>query len=178
MTNLVKSSAFGRHQGRTARDRLAEGERMLVDRAHGMTLTQLAEKYQCHPNTVGKRLKSALDARLATTVDAYREQENASLDHLAQRQADALALVERSIADALEAKRFTEALSLLERLERVTNTMLRLQERRARLNGLDRPVQVDMTVTEVTEQDRELAEMIREAQARMADSVTNLLGEP
>lgn len=171
-----RPSRFRNGKGQSERDRLAEGERMLVDRAHGMTLTAIAEKYNVHHNTVGKRLKAALDARIATTVDAYREQQNASLDHLSQRQADALELVERSIGEALRTGRLDQALGLLDRLERVTNMVLRIQERRARLNGLDRPQQMDVTVTEVTEQDRELAEMIREAQARMANTVEDLLG--
>lgn len=162
--------------GKTERDRLAEGERMLVDRAHGMTQSALAEKYGCSPLTVQRRLEQALAARIATTVDAYREQQNASLDHLSQRQADALALVERAILEALTTNQLSTALALLDRLDRVTLTVLRLHERRSKLNGLDKPVEVDITVNEVTEQDRALAEMIREQRARMHGTINDLMG--
>lgn len=167
-----------RTNGKTERDRLAEGERMLVDRAHGMTQSALAEKYGLSVSTVALRLEHALQSRLATTVDAYREQQNASLDHLSQRQADALTLVERAIGDALSRGELGNALSLLDRLERTTVTMVRLMERRAKLNGLDKPVEVDVTVHEVTQQDQELAQMIRESRARVSASVKDHLREP
>ena len=165
-----------RYNGKTERDRLAEGERMLVDRAHGMTQSALAEKYGCSPKVVRDRLEQALGARIATTVDAYREQQNASLDHLSQRQADALELVERAIGDALRRRNLSMALSLLDKLEVITKSVLRLHERRAKLNGLDRPSEVQVTVHEVTQADQELAEMIREAQARVHTTVTEHLG--
>lgn len=151
---------------------------MLVDRAHGMTQSALAEKYGLSVSTVALRLEHALQARLATTVDAYREQQNASLDHLSQRQADALELVERAIGDALRKGSLASALVLLDKLETITKSVLRLHERRAKLNGLDRPSEVQVTVHEVTQQDQELAEMIREAQARVHTTVTEHLGAP
>lgn len=45
---------------------------------------------------------------------------------------------------------------------------LRVAERRARLLGLDSPVQIEMQVHEKTQADLELEEMVREAQARNA----------
>lgn len=47
-------------------------------------------------------------------------------------------------------------------------TALRISERRARLVGMDAPTRVHAEVTEVTQQDLELQEMLREAQAREA----------
>lgn len=44
---------------------------------------------------------------------------------------------------------------------------LRVSDRRSKLLGLDAPIQVEGTFTEVTQEDLELAEMMREAQARV-----------
>jgi transposase len=44
----------------------------------------------------------------------------------------------------------------------------RISQRRSALLGLNAPIQIDATVHEVTEQDLELAEMVREAQAANA----------
>jgi hypothetical protein len=41
--------------------------------------------------------------------------------------------------------------------------LLRVAERRARLNGLDAPVRADITVLQVDQRDLELAELMREA---------------
>ena len=165
-----------RYDGKTEADRLAEGERMLLDRAHGMTQSAIMAKYGYSKVTVVARLQQALNARLATTVDAYREQQNAAIDHLMDRHADALEYANRLIAKALEDGNLAMAERGLDRLDKVTLTLLRLHERRAKLNGLDKPVEVEVTVNEVTEQDRELAEMIREAQARVHSTVQEHLG--
>jgi hypothetical protein len=151
---------------------------MLLDRAHGMQLSALAAKYGVSAKTVAGRLQQALDARLATTVDAYREQQNAAIDHLMDRHAEALEFANRLIGEALRTGNLTMADRGLDRLTVVTGTLLRLHERRARLNGLDRPVEVQVTVNEVTEQDRELAELIREAKAKAHQTVTEHLAAP
>jgi hypothetical protein len=49
--------------------------------------------------------------------------------------------------------------------------LLKISESRRRLLGLDAAVKVDATVTEVTQADLELQELLREAQARAAESV-------
>ena len=45
--------------------------------------------------------------------------------------------------------------------------LVKIRESYRRLFGLDRPVKVDATVHEVTQQDIELQEMLREAKAAM-----------
>jgi len=165
-----------RYAGKTALDRLREGEQMLLDRSHGMTLSTLSEKYGYSPPTITARIKQALLARVASTVDEYRGQQNAAIDHLMDRHADALEYANRLIAKALEDGNLAMAERGLDRLDKVTLTLLRLHERRAKLNGLDKPVEVEVTVNEVTEQDRELAELIREAQARVHSTVQEHLG--
>jgi hypothetical protein len=53
----------------------------------------------------------------------------------------------------------------------------KLQDRRAKYLGLDAPVQVDATVTETTQADLEIADMIREAQAKAAADEAKLSAE-
>lgn len=57
------------------------------------------------------------------------------------------------------------------------STLLRIQERRARLLGLDAPARVDATVHEVTQVDLQVQELIREAKARQAVEVEQMRGE-
>lgn len=53
---------------------------------------------------------------------------------------------------------------------------LKIADRRAKLLGLDAPQRVDATVTETTQQDLELQEMVREAKARTARQEQQLRG--
>lgn len=55
--------------------------------------------------------------------------------------------------------------------------LLRIQERRARLLGLDVPVKAHLTVHQVDPRDLELAEILREAKARQASEEQLLKGE-
>lgn len=58
-------------------------------------------------------------------------------------------------------------LAAIDRLIKVEDARQRNSESRRRLLGLDMPVKVDAQVTETTQQDLELQEMIREARARV-----------
>jgi hypothetical protein len=51
---------------------------------------------------------------------------------------------------------------------------LKIQDRRAKLLGLDAPTKVDATITETTQEDLELADMIRTAQAKAAAAESQL----
>ncbi|ARX81535.1 hypothetical protein SMD44_00933 [Streptomyces alboflavus] len=58
-------------------------------------------------------------------------------------------------------------LAAIDRLIKVEDARQRNSESRRRLLGLDMPVKVDAQVTETTQQDLELQEMIRDARARV-----------
>lgn len=58
-------------------------------------------------------------------------------------------------------------LQAVDRLIRIEDARRRNSERRAKLLGLDAAVKVDATVHEVTQQDLELQEMLREAKAKV-----------
>lgn len=153
--------------GKSEKDRLAEGEAMLSDRIRGMRPSAMMEKYGVSQATLYRRLDAAVAARLAPTVDKYREQQNAVLDDLMARWEQQVSMGEEVVKAAIVA----EDLPALERGAKMRvaalDGILRLVDRRARLNGLDMPVRVETSVVVETERDRELAEMVREARARL-----------
>lgn len=66
-------------------------------------------------------------------------------------------------------------LQAVDRLNRIEESRRRTGESIRRLLGLDMPVKVDATVTEVSQQDLELQEMLREAKARMQSEEQQIL---
>lgn len=151
--------------GKGPRERLAEGEAMLRDKALGMQASELCAKYDVSKATLYRRLDDAVKARLAPTVDAYREEQNALLDNLMSRwEAQAAAgevMVSQGIAE--------ESMALVDRgmtkrAEALTG-MLRVSERRAKLNGLDAPVKTDVHLTVSTPIDDAVARLAAEVEA-------------
>jgi hypothetical protein len=61
----------------------------------------------------------------------------------------------------------TFVLQAVDRLNRIEESRRRTSESIRRLLGLDMPVRVDATITETTQQDLELQEMIRDAKAKV-----------
>lgn len=59
-------------------------------------------------------------------------------------------------------------LQAIDRLIKIEDARRRNGERRAKLTGIEAAIKVDATVHEVTQQDIELQEMVREAKARVA----------
>jgi hypothetical protein len=151
-----------RRGGKSKNDRLAEGEAMLRDRALGVQVSDLCAKYDVSPATLYRRLDDAVKARIAPTVDAYREEQNRLLDDLMsrwQQQSDA--------ADAMvQAGLIEESMGLVERgmarRSEALNGMLRVSERRSKMNGLDAPVKVDAHVTVSGALDQRIDEMLAE----------------
>lgn len=61
---------------------------------------------------------------------------------------------------------------------RTIDRIVRISESLRRLDGLDAPVKVDATVTETTQQDTELQEMVNEYRARNSRTRQQLRGRP
>ncbi|MCX5522209.1 hypothetical protein OG342_04915 [Streptomyces bobili] len=59
-------------------------------------------------------------------------------------------------------------LQAIDRLIKIEDTRRRNSERRAKLTGIEAAIKLDATVHEVTQQDLELQEMLRDAKARVA----------
>lgn len=151
--------------GQGPRDRLAEGEEMLRDRALGLQVSELCAKYGVSRATLYRRLDDAVKARIAPTVDAYRESENRLLDDLMSRWQKSAA----AAAVMIEAGTREENMSLVERgmarNEAALMGMLRVHERRSRLNGLDAPVKTDVHLTVSTPIDDAVAALAAEVEA-------------
>jgi len=171
----MTTNAVGTYQGRTSRDRLREGEMILRDKNAGATTTQLMDRYGISQATVFRRLKEALDARLAITVDEYREAQDEVLDNLMARHETSLLQLDSLITQAAGRTptggvHSDETLERIQKLilqkTKVYDSILQVQNRRARLHGTDRPQQVDVTVTQTDQRDLELQELIREARAK------------
>lgn len=68
-------------------------------------------------------------------------------------------------------------LQAIDRLIKIEDARRRNGERRAKLTGIEAAVKVDTTVHQVSQQDIELAELIREAQAKNAVEEARIKGE-
>jgi transcriptional regulator with XRE-family HTH domain len=157
--------------GKSEADRLREGEAILADYNRGIRQSDLAEKYGLSQQTVSRRLYQAIHARLAPTVDQYREAQNALLD-------DLMGMLERQYAAAEEMLRQAEIKSdgvmfdkALAHYSKAIDAFYRHVERRARLNGLDAPVKAEVTMTVTTPFDTAVAGLVAQLdEAEKADA--------
>lgn len=163
-----------RHSGRSPSDRRSLGEKVLAARNRGVKMHEVAKELGIGEATADRYMKLALEARIAPTVDEFRRQQNDRLDETMRRAEEQVDAANSIIADEL-AKRGTDdrpnVSVILAALRERANGLalaLRVDERRARLNGLDAPTVVNATVHQVDAEDVELAELIREEQARAA----------
>lgn len=124
--------------------------------------------------TADRYMKLALEARIAPTVDEFRRQQNDRLDESSRKAAEQVEACEQIIRDEADKRavggepNLAIVLSAMRERANAVSLMLRIDERRAKLNGLDAPVQVQATVHQVDTEDAELAELVREAQAKAA----------
>lgn len=109
-------------------------------RLRGLSLRAIGKAMGINHQTVANRLERANRAIVLPGVEEMRKQEDERLDIL-------LKALDRRI----------EAGDT-----RAIEVAIRLHERRAKLHGLDMPERHDVTVHEIDERDRELAEMTRE----------------
>jgi len=165
-SDVVIGSTSKRHSGRGRDDRRSMGEEILRRRTRGERMYEIVADLKISEDTANRYMKIALDARIPPTVDEYRRVQNDTLD---QRET-----MLRQQIDALDAMLTTPdvpmslAASLLAERRQTVATLLRLDERRAKLNGTDAPVRSDVTVTVQDGEDAELAEMIAEQRAAAA----------
>ena len=129
-------------------------------RIKGAPYREIMKKYGVSHSVIIKDIEIMLAEREQGAVTTMRELEAERLD-LAVAQVLAIMTSARQPA--------------MVRLKAV-DSLARLAGRRARLFGLDAPVQVEATVREVTQADLELEELLREAKARNHATVTAILG--
>lgn len=164
----LPAAITARHSGKSGGDRLAEGEAMLRDRALGMQPSEMCAKYGVSKATLYRRLDEAVKARLAPTVDAYREEQNRLLDDLMHRWQQQAEAADAMIHEGTIAESWTLVDRGMTKRAEALLGMLRVSERRSKLNGLDAPVKVDATVTHTTPIDTAVADLARQVRERAA----------
>jgi len=115
-------------------------------RLSGHSIRAIAEKLDIPRATVQRRLDAECEAQVTPGAEAVRKMELDRLDKWM------LALENR----------------ILDGDHQAITTAIKVAERRAKYLGLDAPTQIDATVTETTQEDLALAELIREARMRQA----------
>lgn len=138
------------HSGKSEKQRLAEGEAILSDHVNGMPMSQILEKYEISSATAYRRIDAAIKARIAPTVDAYREQQNVILDQQVVRVNQHLAAAHTLMAKGEEASDLAAMERGMQHHLKAMELLTRVVERRAKLNGLDMPVTANLNVTVTT----------------------------
>ena len=138
-------------------------------------------------STVRDLVREEIGRRVDPKVDEYRALELARLEGALERLHNMEESVQRTMArqhitvsngrvirvenpatgEEEPVEDDTFILQAVDRLNRIEESRRRTSESIRRLLGLDMPVRVDATVTETTQQDIELQEMIRDAKARV-----------
>jgi len=165
-SEVVIGGTSKRHSGKGRDDRRHLGEIILSKRTAGEPMYLIAAELRISEDTARNYMKLALDARIPPTVDEYRRVQNEQLD---QREQALRAQV--SACDAILTMPDVTAsmmLSAMSERRQTIATLIRLDERRAKLNGTDAPVRSDVTVTMQDGEDAELQEMIAEQRAAAA----------
>lgn len=124
-------------------------------RLTGMSIREIAERTGISKSTVHDRIQAEISSRVTPLAEEVRKMELDRLDGWLER-------LNEQIARGIQVARNVEV-------------AVRVSERRAKLLGIDAPEKVEATVTEVTQQDVALAELISEAQAAAAVAEQKLL---
>lgn len=135
---------------------------------NGAQVSELMAEFAVSSTTVHNRISAALKLRIAPNADEYREAQNALLDESMTMLGQQLDSVDKLILLGMEKHDVTVIEKAMTQRLKVIEARTRVLERRARLNGLDRPVRAEVTVHQVDQKDMELAELIREAKAKAA----------
>lgn len=128
-------------------------------RLKGRSLREIGAEVGLDHATVHRRLQWAIQHRVAESVDELRAKENDGLDAL---EAEAWRILDG--ATDVDVK-----LKAMDRIER-------FKARRAKLNGLDAPQRIEATITEETEQDREMKALVAQMEQRNAERQAQIDG--
>jgi hypothetical protein len=167
----VKEAAVGSNFGMTQNvDRVASTEQQIKAyeaKIAGKSFRAIGEELGVSHEWARQLVEREIEARKWPVVEKLREVELARLETLHQ------ALWALVVKHA-EKGDLAAVLAVMDRIER-------FGARRSKLLGLDAPVQVNATVHEVTQQDLELQQLIREAEAQAAaaeQAIKNAGAEP
>ena len=124
----------------------------------GWSYQRIATETGLAVGTVHNRIQARIEQRVQPLADELRAIEVDRLDRYLAK-LDAQIQEDRSLARNVE-------------------VAVKVAERRAKLLGIDAPEKVEATVTEVTQEDIALAELVAEARAASAIEEARLRGEP
>lgn len=168
---VVATSWVGKHGGRSNIDRRAIGEKILDGRNRGRTMHEMVAEHGISEPSGYRYMKLALDARIAPTVDEFRRQQNDSLDLTERQNEEQLELAEHLARKGAELNNYDLILKAAAMRSQAIQVRVRIAERRAKLNGLDAPVQVKAEVVHLSEVDAELADIVRQAEEKVRRDV-------
>lgn len=178
-----------RTQGDTDARRAAEREKAYDLRIRGLTLRQIADELQCGKDKVHTLLREEIHNRLDPLREQALQYELDRLDHMQQAVLVVLDNPGRVVTVFVDGPPDEEGSPTLvprnhvivddKKILGAIDRLVRISESRRKLLGLDAPVKVtgDLTVTETTQADLELQEIIREAKVRAAAAVDKIRAE-
>ena len=149
MTDTVAKVYRGRKRSRAEAER--EENECLRLKLLGWRDLDIAESMSISPATVQRRLRTGLARTKPLRVAEYREQVKQQLEVLER-------VAMSKVVDVETQNVNLEAATLV----------LRILERKSRLLGVDAPVKAEVEVTQVTEQERELRDLLAAAAAQQA----------
>jgi hypothetical protein len=180
-----------RTQGATGARRAQQREQAYDLRLRGRTLRQISEDMGIATQTVSKLLREEIANRLDPLKDQYLQYELDRLDHMQQA---VIAVLDNpgQLHHVAHWDGTYETNEAGERFKHITmvpvvivddrkilgavDRLVRISESRRKLCGLDAPVKVqaDVQVTETTQEDLELQELLRDAKAKAAASAERI----
>lgn len=138
----LDTSEWRTYSKRSESERLALGLVILQKVLKGKTMRDIEAETGIPLATAQRYKERALMSVQLPTVDAARQEELARLDAIIKA---VWPMVETGDKDAIA-------------------SYMKVSERRAKLLGLDRPIQIDQTVTEVSAQEMELKQLLAQAE--------------
>lgn len=153
--------------------RMTETAQMWEDKQNlGLSNKQIAEKYDVSIDTVANRLGSFFPKKAAVTLEAHRLRESDKLDML-EEQALQLLNTEHLVVDkgsVVFDPRNNRPMIDSEPTFKAIDRLLKIQERRAKLFGIDSPVKAEITHNAGVEiQVTELQDLVDEAKRKQYD---------
>lgn len=153
--------------GYSTSQRIELGEKVLDMRNRGMKVGDAAAALGLHWRTAYRYMDLALASRVAPTVDKFRAMENERLDDIERQVDDQVKVAELMVQRIMDGEARGDLMAAMTLRDKAIGRRIELSNRRARLNGLDAPIKIDHTVEQLDPREAELAQMVREAKAKM-----------
>jgi vacuolar-type H+-ATPase subunit E/Vma4 len=159
-------STTKKHSGRGKNARIMLGEEILRRRNRGEKMPEIAAKLDLALSTAERYLRLALDTRLPLSIDEFRKQQNDRLDEIQEKADEQVQLSERLAQEGVNRADPDLILKAANLRAQALALQIRIDERRAKLNGLDAPVVVEATVRH-TDVDPDVEELIESRRANV-----------